>query len=311
MGTALSSRRQQHSPALEYGDIEERGIMMEQHKEHPMTNSSNMQLHSNEMQLSSRKDRPRYDRPQHPHNRQQYDHRMPQQPSRNDRPQQKQHPHNRPRYDHHMPQQPSRNDRQMIMFKDARTAIELVQMAEQMKFRNLPKFWNSMSKQIVKRQPRDDRHQDSREMNRMLSQIFEITQREVPSYQSRDLSLTIHGIAKIVSVVKEGGSIRDGNCVESAFHSLLLDNTVHHGLFDTVANHIVTLESLTGFDSQSLANIVWAFAKVELPHCQLFGRIAEHITELHSLDEFTPQALSNIVWAFATAGISDQKLFGL
>ena len=168
-----------------------------------------------------------------------------------------------------------------------------------------------MSKQIVKRQPRDDRHQDSREMNRMLSQIFEITQREVPSYQSRDLSLTIHGIAKIVSVVKEGGSIRDGNCVESAFHSLLLDNTVHHGLFDTVANHIVTLESLTGFDSQSLANIVWAFAKVELPHCQLFGRIAEHITELHSLDEFTPQALSNIVWAFATAGISDQKLFGL
>eukprot|EP00985_Skeletonema_marinoi_P029997 scaffold29971_cov73-Skeletonema_marinoi.AAC.1 len=67
--------------------------MMEQHQEHPMTNSSNMQLHSNEMQLSSRKDRPRYDRPQHPHNRQHYDHRMLQQQSRNDRPQQKQHPH--------------------------------------------------------------------------------------------------------------------------------------------------------------------------------------------------------------------------
>eukprot|EP00984_Skeletonema_dohrnii_P025735 scaffold14910_cov172-Skeletonema_dohrnii-CCMP3373.AAC.1 len=56
----------------------------------------NMQLHSNEMQLSSRKDRPRYDRPQQkqpPHKRPRYDHHMPQQASWNAQPQP---PHNRP-----------------------------------------------------------------------------------------------------------------------------------------------------------------------------------------------------------------------
>eukprot|EP00985_Skeletonema_marinoi_P024556 scaffold17147_cov148-Skeletonema_marinoi.AAC.1 len=243
------------------------------------------------------------DRPQqkqHPHNRPRYDHHMPQQPSWNDRPQQKQHPHNRPRYDHHMPQQPSWNARPMKRFKDARTAIELVQIVEQSEFHfDLSAFWNNMSKKFGKNQPRDDYHQDRGEMNRKLTQIFEITQREVPSYQSKDLSLTIHGIAKITFILKEGGSTRNRNCVEAALHSLLLDNAIHRGLFDTMANHIVALESMATFGSQSLANIVWAFAKVELLHQGLFDKVAHHIVSLQTLHEFKPQEIANTVWAYA------------
>ncbi|KAK1742957.1 hypothetical protein QTG54_006554 [Skeletonema marinoi] len=278
-----SSSRQQHSPALEDGELEERETTMEQHQEHRMTNISNMQLHSNEMQLSSQKDLPRYD------------HRMLQEPSWNDRPQQKQHPHNRPRYDHHRhnrvtqqrpyarPQYDQvQSSLREVRFENSFSAYELVQTA----------IWNS---------PLLD--------SNLLSVLWNKLSKKIGSFQPRHLSLTIHGIAKILSVVKEGGSIRDGNCVEAAFHSLLLDNTVHHGLFDTVANHIVALENLTGFSSQSLANIVWAFAKVELPHCQLFSKIAEHIASLQRLDGFNSQDLSNIVWAFAKVELPQPELF--
>ena len=161
-----------------------------------------------------------------------------------------------------------------------------------------------MSKQAGKGQAHDDG-----EMERKLSQIFHLTRRKIGSFQPRQLSLTIHGIAKIASVVKEVGNIRDGNCVEAAFHSLLLDDTVHHELFDTVANHIVMLESLTGFSSQSLVNIAWAFAKVELPQPELFSKFAEHIASLQRLDGFNSQALSNTVWAFATTGVYHEALF--
>jgi hypothetical protein len=196
------------------------------------------------------------------------------------------------------------------MFKDARTAIELVQIAEQSNFRfDLSAFWNNMSKKFGKNQPRDDYHQDRGETNRKLTQIFEITQREVPSYQSKDLSLITHGIAKITFMLKEGGSTRNSNCVDAALHSLFLDNTVHHELFDTVANHIVMLESLTGFSSQSLANIVWAFAKVELPHQELFDKVAHHIASLQRLDGFNSQALSNTLWAFAKVELPQPELF--
>eukprot|EP00984_Skeletonema_dohrnii_P023109 scaffold12201_cov75-Skeletonema_dohrnii-CCMP3373.AAC.2 len=114
---------------------------------------------------------------------------------------------------------------------------------------------------------------------------------------------TLHDIAKITLVLQEGSN-RNGNCVEAALHSLLLDYTIHHELFGIVANHIVGLDNLNGISPQSLSNIVWAFTKVRLPHRELFVKIGDHIVNLQNLNDFNkPQHISNTLWAFANASI--------
>mmetsp|Transcript_8039 Transcript_8039/g.13692 ORF Transcript_8039/g.13692 Transcript_8039/m.13692 type:complete len:340 (+) Transcript_8039:89-1108(+) len=119
---------------------------------------------------------------------------------------------------------------------------------------------------------------------------------------------TLHDIAKITFVLQEGSN-RNGNCVEAAFHSLLLDYTIHHELCGIVANHIVGLDNLNGISPQSLSSIVWAFTKVRLPHRELFVQIGDHIVNLQNLNEFNPEHLSNTLWAFAGSGITHHQLF--
>mmetsp|Transcript_8040 Transcript_8040/g.13695 ORF Transcript_8040/g.13695 Transcript_8040/m.13695 type:complete len:339 (+) Transcript_8040:89-1105(+) len=118
---------------------------------------------------------------------------------------------------------------------------------------------------------------------------------------------TLHDIAKITFVLQEGSN-RNGNCVEAAFHSLLLDYTIHHELCGIVANHIVGLDNLNGISPQSLSSIVWAFTKVRLHHDELFVKIGNHIVELPTL-YFNPQELTNILWAYAKAGVTHHQLF--
>eukprot|EP00984_Skeletonema_dohrnii_P001563 scaffold488_cov109-Skeletonema_dohrnii-CCMP3373.AAC.8 len=216
-----------------------------------------------------------------------------------------QRPYARPQYDQ------VQSSRREVRFENYFSANELVQIAMQnflhMTSYLLSVFWNKLSKQVG----RDDYSRDNGLLNHELSRIFDLTRRKIRSFQPIELSLTTHGIAKIASVVEEGGSTRNKNRVEAALQSLLLGNVIHHGLFDTIANHIVALENLNGFSPQSLANIVWAFAKVELPQPELFSKIAEHIVQLPSLSlpRFDPQNLTNILWAYAKAGITHHQLY--
>jgi hypothetical protein len=60
-------------------------------------------------------------------------------------------------------------------------------------------------------------------------------------------------------------------------------------------------KDLDEFNSQALANTVWAFAMASMAHAGFFARLALEITRRRSLDDFKPQALAYTVWAFAVA----------
>jgi hypothetical protein len=56
-----------------------------------------------------------------------------------------------------------------------------------------------------------------------------------------------------------------------------------------------------GFNPQNVANMLWAFAKLEYqPRCALVATLAEEA--LDKLDEFVSQNVSNMLWSFAKFG---------
>jgi len=62
-----------------------------------------------------------------------------------------------------------------------------------------------------------------------------------------------------------------------------------------------------GFNSQELANTVWAFATADVKAPELFDTVAS--AALPRLGEFNSQGFANTVWAFATAGVKAPELF--
>jgi len=64
---------------------------------------------------------------------------------------------------------------------------------------------------------------------------------------------------------------------------------------------------LNEFNSQDLANTVWAFATAGVEAPQLFEGIAAETGS--RLKEFNSQNLANMAWAFATAGVEAPELF--
>ena len=67
------------------------------------------------------------------------------------------------------------------------------------------------------------------------------------------------------------------------------------------------LRQLGGFNSQNLANTVWAFAKAGVAAETLFETIAA--AALRQIRDFNSQGMANTVWAFATAGVAAEILF--
>ena len=61
---------------------------------------------------------------------------------------------------------------------------------------------------------------------------------------------------------------------------------------------------LDQFNTQELANMAWAFAKVGQQDEQLFKALA-NMAEWR-LDQFNAQGLANTAWAFATVGQRDE-----
>jgi hypothetical protein len=80
-------------------------------------------------------------------------------------------------------------------------------------------------------------------------------------------------------------------------------------LFENAAH--VAIRKLHGFNSQNLANTVWSFATLEMPHADLFGCIGDHIASMSHKDMclFKPQEFANIVWAYATSSEQHPELF--
>jgi hypothetical protein len=86
-------------------------------------------------------------------------------------------------------------------------------------------------------------------------------------------------------------------------------NVQHPALFQTVGDRIDDLDDLESFKPQAPANIVWAYATLGIAHHAMFEKVGDHINQLNNLKAFKPQELSNTVWAYATLGIAHHAMF--
>ena len=147
----------------------------------------------------------------------------------------------------------------------------------------------------------------------------------IHQFEARNLSniAYVYALIDYVPVFDHGSNLFD-YIVEHAlqrkteFNSQEIANTLwayakanvrHQQLFEQVAYHIVSSGGLDVFNSQDIANTVWAYAKVDIPHTKLFETVANHIVSSYILDSFSSQALANTVWAYATADVRHEKLF--
>ena len=68
-------------------------------------------------------------------------------------------------------------------------------------------------------------------------------------------------------------------------------------------------DNLRNFDSQHLANLVWAFAKLNIKNEELFDLLTKEVS--YKIKDFDPQETANLAWSFAKLDIKNKELFEL
>ena len=69
------------------------------------------------------------------------------------------------------------------------------------------------------------------------------------------------------------------------------------------------MNSLSSFNPQALANIVWAYATANVQHPKLFNTVGDEIAGMKNLHSFNAQALANTAWAYAVLNIDMPTMF--
>ncbi|KAL9180803.1 hypothetical protein ACHAXT_011256 [Thalassiosira profunda] len=211
---------------------------------------------------------------------------------------------------------------------------------------NLSAFWSRFPHLMHSQGHADQRERP--ELKGRLESILATTVKAIDRFGAWDVSTTTLGLAKVVSRLQSHRIDRMGarsalfqpllvKCDVKAKGNTfqLLANRAHSlSKFDarhlsnlayayalveyqptfkggtTLFDHIANLASdrMGKFNSQDLANMVWAFAKVKASHPRLFEQVVGTVKE-RAFSAFKPQELANIVWAFAKAGETCHKLF--
>jgi hypothetical protein len=81
----------------------------------------------------------------------------------------------------------------------------------------------------------------------------------------------------------------------------------HLQLFSKFGDHIVAMKNLEYFKPQELSNITWANAIAGESHPLLFQKLV-HVAMLRC-NNFNSQGIANLLWAYATVTIIDKHLF--
>ena len=113
-----------------------------------------------------------------------------------------------------------------------------------------------------------------------LGRLLRLTEARVPACEARNMSTTVHGVAKS----RVSGT---------------------RGLFAAVA--AAAVPRVRDFNPQNLANTVWAYATAGHSAPALLDAIAAAAPP--RLREFKPQEFANMAWAYATAGQKAPALF--
>jgi hypothetical protein len=107
--------------------------------------------------------------------------------------------------------------------------------------------------------------------------------------------------------LREFESFRSQNLANILWAYATLD-IEHPVLFKRVGDHVAS-DSLKSYIPQDFSNIVRAFATAGVQHAELFETVGDHINKLDDWKSFDPQAISNTVWAYATVGVQHAALF--
>ncbi|KAL3798158.1 hypothetical protein HJC23_005719 [Cyclotella cryptica] len=97
----------------------------------------------------------------------------------------------------------------------------------------------------------------------------------------------------------------DGDEIASTAWSLASLNYIHQPLFDAMAE-ASDETMLNKCNTQSLANMAWAYSTAREARPLLFERIAN---DAILRNDFSPQGISNLLWAFASVGHINERLF--
>ncbi|EDV27484.1 uncharacterized protein TRIADDRAFT_53222 [Trichoplax adhaerens] len=90
-------------------------------------------------------------------------------------------------------------------------------------------------------------------------------------------------------------------------YSLALFGDRSEQLLTAIENRMLAIINL--LDPQSIANIAWAFAKLNWFNDEIFGFIQKRTLDNIGKRTLRPQSISNIIWAFASMNYDDQQLF--
>mmetsp|Transcript_1826 Transcript_1826/g.3979 ORF Transcript_1826/g.3979 Transcript_1826/m.3979 type:complete len:785 (+) Transcript_1826:138-2492(+) len=242
--------------------------------------------------------------------------------------------------------------------KDLHSVEEVILTAYEhrdvMSRRDFSAVWARIPQLVSRRQPRHQPNPSSHEellskddTRRMLYKIFDDTTNAIEDCDMRELTGTILGMAKIVTILRRQGKRKGEDSSRVILRELLLNKDIKpkvelfqsfanasmnkldqfdarhlsnlayafalidfddgSDLFDHIANEAVA--KTNEFKPQELSNMVWAYATMNRPHAVLFESIGDRIVASKHLKEFRPQTLKDTVWAYAKAGVSHPKLF--
>ena len=206
--------------------------------------------------------------------------------------------------------------------KDLHSLEELIVTAYEhldgMSCRDISAVWARVPQVMSRRQPRHQSNPSSQEklskddMQRMLSKIFDDTVTAIGEFDTRELTGTILGMAKILCIL---GKRRDQDSARVELRELLQNRNMRpkEELFQSFAN--VCKNKLDQFEARHLSNLAYAYAlinyvpEIDAGENDLFDYIAEQSRGSIDAHEFKPQELSNMLWAYATVKKSHAVLF--
>eukprot|EP00986_Skeletonema_menzelii_P018532 scaffold26655_cov153-Skeletonema_menzelii.AAC.2 len=182
--------------------------------------------------------------------------------------------------------------------------------------RDISAVWARIPQLMSKRQPRHQsnisKELSEEDMRYMLCKIFDNTVDAIEDCNMRELTGTILGMAKIVSILHRQSKRRGEDSSRVILREQLLNKGMRPKieLFQSFAH--ASMDKLDEFDARHLSNLAYAYALIRyVPKfddgSDLFDRIA--IKAVAKTSDFSPQHFSNIIWSYATVNKPNAILF--
>ena len=144
------------------------------------------------------------------------------------------------------------------VFRTCQSVVELASLThcnlDSMSNRDVAAFWSALPRLLHKRGAQDPNLEEK------LTCVIDTTYKRLGGFQYRNLAQTSLGIAKTVNQVSEGNRRYRGDDPHQILRGLLLSESRHLLIFDSIASS--TERMLKWFDARSLSNLIYSYGLV-------------------------------------------------